>query len=102
MSTYAKIKCDTNDADYISEFIPLSQEDKVLLEKLAEILKTKETRRWGTNDCAERYNPHELYSEYFSEEEIDLISELLPYNEYGVHSIDSIEFFDVNSTRKIL
>jgi len=97
---YAYIKVDTNDADYISEFSVISDKDEGLLRKLATLLPAK-GYRFGKGECVDRYPPSDLYPE-FTEEELEEISDLLPYNEYGSHSIDEITFYEVSNTEKLV
>ena len=112
---YLIIKADTNDADYITSKNEVSDEQlellqpvfKVLQEKRIEFLKSK---NWGDRhnwECGEIDNgrtPEKLYIEtgLLTQEQVDMFEEYLPYDEYGLHTIEDIEILVVQESQKLL
>lgn len=106
---YLRIVADTNDANYVERWTPLNypedsnyyaELEKVVprvlegIKKKASDLK-EEGKLCNFNNwpCGEycREVLTEFYSGYISEEDLDFFNDLLPYGEYGIHTIESIE-----------
>lgn len=99
------VKADTNDADYITEMTEITQEELDLIRPLVEAIRrfkpyTVEldgrSRRFHHNYPNSEYSawdlgeksPRELYD--FPEEVHQTFEELVPYGEYGTHTIESV------------
>ena len=122
MKYYINIKADTNDADYISELNEISKEDldaiRPLIKAIAEFKPyesdSKSGRPWThrhnfpAGDCLREdlgeKSPEELYvhSGLATQEQLDLFYEFVPSDEYGIHTIESIEVLEVNKVENLL
>lgn len=96
-----RVTADHNDADYITEIIPVSEDE---LDKLRPMFKQiagfKEYERRGRRhwhnfphgDCLRddlgEKSPRELYG--WTEDEFDFLLEYIPSSEYGIHTIESV------------
>lgn len=86
-----KIVADTNDADYETALTAVSMEEiQALLPIIAKI--QPEAHNWE--------NGHQgdltvQYAGILTEEEIELFSNYLPYGEYGIHTIERIEYYPI-------
>ena len=88
---YILIEADTNDADYISNVNPISDEDIEILRPIIEVIKNcKQRHNWTTSEC-NNDSPNKLYKDLLTVDQIDIFSEYAPYGEYGIHTIESIE-----------
>lgn len=93
-----KVTGDTNDGDYITEESVLTQEGLDYLKYLVKMIRERSGNpnsilfRWGTGELeGGEYGPEKLYP-FLSEENIEFITNLCPYGEYGIHSVESIEY----------
>lgn len=101
MKTLVIIKADTNDADYIHSIRKnLTKKEIGILEKAAPIIKAN-GGEWPNSEYADS-TPLELYDGQLTEEEIDYINDICPYGEYGIHSIESITIYQVESETRLL
>ena len=98
MEYTVKVTGDTNDGDYITEESILTQEG---LDSLRELVKSIREANgnpnwvlfdWGIGDCCSSENSPEKIYPFLSEDDIEFITGLCPYGEYGIHSVESIEF----------
>jgi hypothetical protein len=94
------ITADTNDADYVTATHKVTMEKIQALLPIIEVinkktLELKNQRGYGHNfPNGEIGDPREVYSEEeLTDEQIDLISDYLPYGEYGIHTITDIEYY---------
>lgn len=87
------VEGDTNDADYVYETTTFS-EDEILKYLPIINLIGNEITCWGER----RYDRYYKDSYAPSEPEEDLLNDILPYGEYGIHSlsIDSFEYTDAD------
>ena len=95
---------DTNDGDYITaetEVKNYTPEEQVNIERIAEIVMNFEDK-WGHNWASSENNGEELKDFYpeLSEYDIDLFSDLLPYGEYGIHTVDEFEIREIKVLKK--
>lgn len=101
-----KVTADTNDADYITEISIVDQEElDKLIPMFKKISKFKECKTKGRThrhnfpygDCLRddlgEKSVQELYG--WSDDELDYLTDFLPMDEYGIHTIESVEFYDV-------
>ncbi len=97
--TLLVIKADTNDADYVYSITTIkSAEEKKqiqeLLERIVPVLNAKKGHNWKNGDqgdSAEKY----VEEGKMTEADADHFGELVPYAEYGIHSIEDIILYDV-------
>lgn len=99
MKKYIIVEADTNDGDYITEKSIITDE-KII--KLKEILNKCEIDSWGRGDMKDDDNdPKILYPE-LTGEEIEFIEDFLPFGEYGIHTIESIEILEISNEERLL
>ena len=110
MGKYILIRADANDADYITEKSPITDEQIELIKPVIEQLKIRRDKlnedlhknwnkwrhNWSTSEFGRHDNPTKMYveSDLLTKEQVDLFGEFVPYGEYGVHTIDSIEIIN--------
>ena len=104
------ITADTNDADYVTKVSKISSDNLEKIKPLIEAIKKfkpynteiRDGLKWthdhnfpfGTGeyipraDLGERF-PRQIYN--FPEAIFDIFEDLLPFGEYGIHTIESIE-----------
>lgn len=98
------IKADTNDADYITSENLVQKGDIKIIQKVCEVLRVgKWHHNWVTNDyCTEKESPWNAYKDELTEYEIDVFNEYVPYGEYGIHTIKSVELREITVLEKLL
>lgn len=81
-------KGDENDGDDVTSTHELTNEE--LVKYTAAFNKLKGSiefdGRWGTQDNRDDHDPYVLYKDVLTVEEIDLLNEYMPGNEYGIHT----------------
>lgn len=106
---YLKIVADSNDADYVTSFNSLREEDEDLINKLAKLILQKEDENkenyfhnWPNKEWYE-VTPRDLYPE-LTEEEHDVLfyENYIPSCEDGIHTIESIEILEVSNVKVLL
>lgn len=92
---------DWNDGDCITQASNISVDDLPRLVKIAEAIKAKgKNHNW---ENGEQGNPVETYAGILSEEDVEWFDqEIAPYQEYGIHTITSIEYHPSQQKTKIL
>ena len=117
---YLNITADTNDGDYISNLSEISEEE---LEKILPVIEAIKNFKpytvnitegdwshdWTHNnnypvgDCHRKgsgeKSAHELYGHLPG---FHLFDYMVPYNEYGIHTITSIELLEVTDKKELL
>lgn len=93
---------DYNDADYIRS-VHLLDPDEIYDAELLSVLPKVSN---ALKDCKDRYNwpnseycklsVRELYDGILTIEDIEIFQEYVPYGEYGIHRIESINVYDIN------
>lgn len=121
---YIKIVADTNDADYVESFNPISEEDltKVMpiilaikgfvpYKTLTEDKEMEWTHRnnYPINDCCRtdlgERSAYDIYvtNGEISEEVFELWDEnFVPTNQYGIHSITSVKIIEVSNIKVLI
>lgn len=95
MDKYILIKVDTNDGDYIEQLNKISQEKFESIFPVIELIKEND----GDYSCGEMGDSgEELYSHLDGYNAFD---HLCPRVEYGFHTIESIEIYDVSNVSKL-
>jgi len=106
MSKYIYIKADTNDGDYISKKSEITDDQIELIKPVIEQLKFRKDKlnedkmhnwnEWRHNWVTSEYSESTLYDMYIetnllTQEQVDLFDEFVPFGEYGVHTVESVE-----------
>ena len=99
------ITADHNDGDYITSVNKISQKDLDTIKPLIAAINAKKEGFWHshnyeTGDCCRDKSVREIYN--FDESVFELFEEQLPYNEYGIHTIESITICPWKSKTKLL
>ena len=113
MKTVIIIKADENDADYVYNFLEENQVrsiDKVIstLKKLSAAMYENKVynniyHNWCTGERADMENsPYEMYKDMLTEEEIETVNEIVPFSEYGIHTIKSIRILKVEEDEELV
>ena len=114
MKKYIYVTADTNDADYISEKNEITDEEIELIKPVIKAIKdyTEDSSikhqiwNWWVIYGSRKENPtpQQLYVDTgkCSQEAFDKFRELVPYNEHGVHTIESVEIIIVQEEIKLL
>lgn len=99
---YCYIKGDYNDADFSTRLFPVTKEEELEIKNLA--LKIKNKRQNYTDNGSEEGTwvdlcASEIYEGILTEDELDLLSEIVPYgdDDGDIHTIIQITFFDVEN-----
>ena len=105
------ITADTNDADYATSTNTVTQET---IDKLSPIIKAIKDRNATTRRGSGQYNwrigeyatknegPDVVYDGILTEDQIEFFSDLVPHGEYGIHTIESIEYYPLPMKIKLL
>jgi hypothetical protein len=100
------LKADTNDGDYVTS---TSTVDVTAILKLESIIRNLKAAgeaysiTWGRGDMMGKDNdPRELYKDVLTSEEIEWLDEMLPFGEYGIHTIESIVYYEAPAKVKLL
>jgi|SRR6185436_8452684 len=99
MKKYLIVKADTNDADYVTKKTEIKdgEIDKYL--HLISVIKSN-GKSWKTGEVSDE-GLEEQYPD-FSLEVLESFGKLVPYGEYGVHTIESIEILEVSNEQRLL
>lgn len=102
MKKYIIITADTNDGDYVNRKEIISDENIELIKPICKILKKDSS--WGAGELLEDDNDPNRYIEQglLTKEQIKLFERYIPYGEYGIHSIESVEILVVQEEFKLL
>ncbi|HEX8586148.1 MAG TPA: hypothetical protein VF680_17280 [Allosphingosinicella sp.] len=103
MIKYIIVQADTNDGDYINKKTQITEDDIIKVKDILSKLNIGSyDLSWGRGDIQDEDNdPHILYPQ-LSEEEIEFLENYIPYGEYGIHTIESIEILTVVETEKLI
>lgn len=112
MKKYIIIKADTNDADYITKKTEITDEQ---IEQIKPVIAALQVRRdklnedrhknwnrwspnWETSKYGRLVTPSEMYVKpgILTEEQVQIFDEFVPYGEYGVHTIETVEILVVS------
>jgi hypothetical protein len=125
MKKYIIITADTNDADYVTSKNFINDEELKLIKPLIQAIKkfkpyTVKNTGYSKNStfthnhnfpynecCREDLGEIDAYTYYkekcgISEDALDYFREIQPYNEYGIHTIVSIELLEVSKETILL
>lgn len=94
---------DTNDADYITSVNILDTDDEYsveilnLLPKLSLALKNcKNYHNWPNHEYVDE-DVREIYDGVLTTDEIEIVHEYVPRGEFGIHSIKSVDVYDITN-----
>lgn len=121
-----EITADINDADYITSVHDITDEEikkfKPLIQAIKDFkpYKTKYKHSWPPHEESEwthhhnwptneicrtdlgEKEPRELYKNIVDDEVFEIFDKLIPYNEYGIHTITSIVIKEIINIEKLL
>lgn len=89
---YILIKADYNDGDYVTSKHEITDEQIELIKPVIKVIKDNDGN-YPIGDMSDSSNNAELF--YGHIEGFDLFEELVPYGEYGIHTIESIEIITI-------
>lgn len=110
-----KIKADTNDGDYITQEVDITEAQLKLIEPVIKAIKKfkpykgewmpgqfiTHTHNFPTKDCLrEDMGEKSIEELYPNLKGLELFEDISPYSEYGIHTIESIEI--VETKKKLL
>jgi len=104
------VKADTNDADYVYKTTEVEEKDNwfnvELIEKVSSAIKKSPQRHnWDNSEYKHKHekDPYELYKDILTKDEIQEFEEnYCPFGEYGIHTIKSIELYEISSKKSLL
>lgn len=118
---YIRLVADTNDADYVETFEPISDENIAKLGPIVQAIKSFKPYRgneytpghyhshdynWTTGDSVREDLGGKPVKEVYSHLDPDLIDwfseTYIPSSEYGIHTIESIEILEVSNIERLL
>lgn len=112
MKKYLIIKADTNDADYVTSQIKVTDKELTLIKPLITAIKEYSGNKfsgqynwwWVENSRKDYPTPEELYldSGLCSTEAFDTFAEMVPHFEGGIHTIESITLLTVTKEEVLL
>lgn len=110
MNKYILIEADTNDGDYISKLTEIYDEELELIKPVIQAIKEFKPyignkpdywnslfrHNYPTSDCCRKNLGEKTTFEMYGHlEGFDLFGELIPYEEYGIHTIKSIKIIQI-------
>ena len=116
--TYLVVVADQNDADFVTRIIPITLEQLIKIMPVIQAIKEfepyeAEGMNWTHNhnwpsgeylprtDLGEKY-PHEIYPQV-DQKLIEFFSdEYVPYGQYGIHTIESIDLITVSDIKHLI
>lgn len=116
MKKFIIIKADTNDGDYITEKSKITDDQIKLITPVVDAIRNfepyvgtksdwihKHRHNFPYGECLRKdlgeKSPEEMYGHI---EGFELFENLIPYDEYGIHTIESVEIIEVTETEKLL
>ena len=88
------ITADTNDGDYVTKISDITSEDlKRFTPLISEIAKRVNNHNWVTSEYGDDEDrPENMYSQFA--ELVEEFREFVPHGEDGVHTIESIVYYE--------
>ena len=117
MKKYLIITADSNDGDYLTSKHEITDEELELIKPVVEAIKnfkpykviTRNNTKWNhchnypNNECCREDLGEKTTSELYGHlKGYNLFNDLIPYNEFGIHTIESVEFLVVQDEIKLL
>lgn len=95
------IEADTNDADYVTSEHTITDKDIETLKPIVKVIKGCKTHHnWSTTGYDD--GPEVIYKGKLTDEQMEWMNDLVPNEEYGIHTITSIKVFEVVNTIRLL
>lgn len=91
------VVADENDGDYVTRVSTLKQNQLPMLVELSQRIKNNHSV-WQTGEIGD---PYKDYPDW-TEEEIGFMEGLVPWGQYGVHTIESIEYYPIPEKVKLI
>ena len=102
MSYYLIVVADTNDADYITRITRIDPNELVRVAPIAKAIKNcGYDYNWPTNEFG-TMALELVYDGVLTKDDIKWFNTLVPYAEYGVHTIIGIEYLIASEKVKLL
>lgn len=103
------IEADHNDGDYITQINTITLDDLELIKPLIQAIKDNPERyNWcAYSDTNNPEAPDHVYSEFVGINKdgfsiMDIFNELIPYDEYGIHTITKVEVYSIPEKERLL
>lgn len=99
---YILVKADPNDADYISKLNDITGEEleDIVLPVIEKIKLQGQRHNWCTSEYTSEGYPRKMYN--LTDVQDEIMCEIVPYGEYGIHTIESILIFEYSEGSKLL
>ena len=98
MTKYIYIEADINDGDYISEMKQITDEELETIKPVIEAVR-KNQNRYENLDMSDKYDAEECYGHL---EGFKTFNQFVPTGEYGIHTIERIIIYNVESLEELL
>jgi len=98
MIKYINITADINDGDYVSEIGTITEEQLEIIKPVVDAI-NKNKGRYETGDMSDKYDSKKLYGNL---EGFKTFRKYVPFGNYGVHTIESVVIYNVESTEKLM
>jgi hypothetical protein len=100
------VKADENDGDYVIKNTWIRDSSMIpLIKKVAEAVRnSSQGHNWDTSEYRhnDELRPSELYERLLTQAEITIFEDYVPGGEYGIHTIVSIELYEIANIDKLL
>jgi DNA-binding transcriptional regulator GbsR (MarR family) len=92
------VEGDTNDGDFIDQQTDITKFSEKKLNDIRRIFKIisecKESHNWDTTEFSD-ITPEVMYKDKLSKRDFNLMEDIIPWDEHGIHTITSVEILDV-------
>lgn len=96
------VKADTNDGDYITSksYIDYNKIDQ--MKNICNVI--KKDSAWGSGDLLDDDNDPKRFinSGKLTKEDINFFNKFVPCGEYGIHTIESVDIYEINYEESLL
>jgi len=118
MKKYIIVTADENDGDYITNKSEITDTELELIKPVIKQLQLRKAKlnedrnknwneyrhNWETGELINEKSPEKLYVEtgLLTQEQVNIFDKYVPDNEFGIHTIDSVEILEVVNEIKLL
>jgi hypothetical protein len=92
------VEGDTNDGDFIYQQTDITKFSEKKLNDIRRIFKIisecKESNNWDTGEFGD-LTPEDMYKDKLSKKDFDMMEDIIPWGEHGIHTITSVEILDM-------
>jgi hypothetical protein len=106
---HIRVVADTNDGDYITNLQKFDRSELPLILKVVAAIKdfdSRTTRGSGQSNWPSSYyrkdSPRAVYEGVLTEDEIEAFEDYVPCGEDGVHTIETVEIFEIINREVLL